>query len=117
MTSGVEKFRSFLILALLTMPSISALPQNLDFADGLKYNNFYAVRIYRVGGEQLTLFDVASYDGDSSLWPELETDADSSSDNLASDDPTAAELPPIASANTAVLPPRKLEVLLLDSSN
>jgi len=49
MTSGVEKFRSFLILALLTMPSISALPQNLDFADGLKYNNFYAVRIYRVG--------------------------------------------------------------------
>jgi len=95
--------RLFPALVLLMLISLSALSQNLEFADGLKYNNFYAVRIHRVGGEQFTLFDVASYDGNSSPWPELEKDDGVSSSNLALS--TSPESPPVASVNTGIPPP------------
>ena len=104
MTPVMAILRLFSILALLTTPLIQALSQGLEFADGLKYNNFYAVRIHRVGGEQLTLFDVASYDDDSSPWPELDTGG-GSRDDLTPDGLVAAESPPVASANTGVPPP------------
>jgi len=95
--------RLVFVLALLLTISLSALPQGLEFSDGLRYNNFYAVRIHRAGGEQFTLFDVASYGGDSSPWPELEIDGGASSDKPASSTPL--ESPPVASANTGAPPP------------
>jgi|GEM_PF-736944 len=104
MTPLVAALRLFLVLALLTKPSISAPSQNLEFADGLEYNNFYAVRIHRAGGEQFTLFDAASYDGDSSPWPELETVDGAGSYNPASTGFASTEFPPAASANTGTPP-------------
>ncbi len=49
-----------------------AFSQTLEFADGLKYNEFYAVTVYHSNGESFTLFDTASFEGEGAPWPDTQ---------------------------------------------
>jgi len=76
MTPGAQSPKAFLILMIiLGLFTISqASSQGLEFADGLNYNDFYAVTIYYSGGESFTLFDAASFEGEVPPWPGQEGD-------------------------------------------
>lgn len=59
-----------LVLAGALSPALSA--QGIEFADGLSYNNFYAVNVQHSDGETYTIFDAASFEGEVPPWPDNE---------------------------------------------
>ncbi len=67
--SGLKRLVILSTAFLLLMSGIAAA-DSLRFADGLEYNNFYAVKVYTSDGGTFTLFDAAAYPGDAPLWPE-----------------------------------------------
>ncbi len=71
MTSGYRSQRPgvFYLAVFLGMLALPAGARELSFADGLVYNDFYAVRVHTAAGESFTLFDAASYPGDAPPWP------------------------------------------------
>lgn len=84
MTSHANRFLRFSILcAFLTGTAGSVSSQALTFADGLEYNNFYAVTVHTDAGESFTLFDAASLPGETLPWP----DADGSYGDLPGSSP------------------------------
>jgi hypothetical protein len=76
MTSGALPRKSMLFLSVLfaVVTGGRAYSQGLEFADGLKYNDFYAVTVYHSGGESFTLFDAASFEGENPPWPDNKGD-------------------------------------------
>lgn len=71
MTSGAPAPKTVLILSIIlgAVFSTTAFTQGIEFADGLFYNDFYAVTVHLSGGESFTLFDAASYEGEAPPWP------------------------------------------------
>lgn len=72
MTSPVRSYKPILIMFVLisVVLVVPVFSQELEFADGLKYNEFYAVTVYHSDGESFTLFDAASFEGEGSPWPD-----------------------------------------------
>ena len=72
MTSSARSVNLFLFMFLLfvVVLVVPAFSQALEFADGLKYNEFYAVTVYHSNGESFTLFDAASFEGEGLPWPD-----------------------------------------------
>lgn len=69
MTSKSIRFLLFgLVLAVL--PALFSSAQDLVFADGLVYNDFYAVAVTTTAGDTFTLFDAASFEGDAAPYPD-----------------------------------------------
>ena len=72
MTSGALSNRTVLILTII-LGAVSGTPafsQGIEFADGLLYNDFYAVTIHHSGGKSFTIFDAASFEGEVPPWPD-----------------------------------------------
>lgn len=59
-----------LVFAGALCPGVFA--QSVEFADGLSYNNFYAVTVYHSDGGSYTIFDAASFEGEVPPWPDNE---------------------------------------------
>ena len=55
---------------LLTIAAGGVTAQTVRFADGLTYNNFYAVTVHTDAGESFTLFDAAWFAGETPPWPD-----------------------------------------------
>ncbi len=74
MTSAAvsSKKALFLIILLVLIIGGPAFSQGLEFADGLRYNDFYAVTVYHSDGESFSLFDAASFEGEIPPWPDNE---------------------------------------------
>ena len=72
MTPAAYSRKAVLILLILIPlhSGVSLFSQGLEFADGLKYNDFFAVTVYSPGGEPFTLFDAASFEGENPPWPD-----------------------------------------------
>ncbi len=74
MTSGKPTRLAIFILSILIASAFigPAFSQGIEFADGLVYNNFYAVTVHHSDGENYTIFDAASFEGEVPPWPDNE---------------------------------------------
>lgn len=66
----IPVFLVVLVLAGALSSGISA--QGIEFADGLSYNDFYAVTVHHADGGSYTIFDAASFEGEVPPWPDNE---------------------------------------------
>ena len=73
MTSGKPTRLAIFILSILIASGFigSAFSQGIEFADGLVYNNFYTVTVHHSDGENYTIFDAASFEGEVPPWPNV----------------------------------------------
>ena len=62
----------FAIILLCTAGVASAFAQDLEFADGLVYNDFFAVTVSLGDEESFTIFDAAAFEGENPPWPDRE---------------------------------------------
>jgi hypothetical protein len=72
LTSGAVTTKSVLFILLAALSPFAAFGQavtTVTFADGLKYNDFYAVSIEFQDEEPFTIFDAASLEGEVPPWP------------------------------------------------
>lgn len=69
MTSKILRFICISI-PLALVPVLTLPAQGLEFTDGLVYNDFYAVAVTTVDGDSFTLFDAASFEGDTAPYPD-----------------------------------------------
>ena len=69
-TNGRSRIHLLLSLLLLFAATRTIAGQSVGFADGLTYNNFYAVTVHTDAGESFTLFDAAWFAGEAPPWPD-----------------------------------------------
>jgi len=69
LTSKILRF-IFISIGLVVVSVLSLPAQALEFADGLVYNDFYAVAVSTAEGDSFTLFDAASFEGDTGPYPD-----------------------------------------------
>lgn len=62
----------FVLLILAGILCSGIFAQGIEFADGLSYNNFYAVTVYHSDGGSYSIFDAASFEGEVPPWPNNE---------------------------------------------